>query len=195
MKSYATLDGYKNYYGSAEFQLDLIKWFKITMSSTNPQFPIILFADKRNLMTGMPSSTREKSFYFSFCIFLHALQAQAICKLSGSKVMESFHLKTNVPMISCGLGGLMHPAHILLESDLYPIGAEVTAYYEMIDIIKPAIRQQINELSEFASVDKLYDIVYNEVYKFQESLKNTKRNINSLYSEIPTYFLYPQNRK
>lgn len=195
MKSYATLDGYKNYYGSAEFQLDLIKWFKITMSSTNPHFPIILFADKRNLMTGMPSSTREKSFYFSFCIFLHALQAQAICKLSGSKVMESFHLKTNVPMISCGLGGLMHPAHILLESDLYPIGAEVTAYYEMIDIIKPAIRQQINELSEFASVDKLYDIVYNEVYKFQESLKNTKRNINSLYSEIPTYFLNPQNRK
>ena len=90
MKSNTTIEGYKNYYASLGFQRDLMSWFKVVKSSTHPRFPLILFAARHGnpeRVSGMPSQTRENSFYFSFCVFLHALQAQAICKLSGEDMM------------------------------------------------------------------------------------------------------------
>lgn len=90
MKSNTTIEGYKNYYASLGFQRDLMSWFKIVKSSTRPRFPLILSATRHgnpDRVFGMPSQTRENSFYFSFCVFLHALQAQTICKLSGKDMM------------------------------------------------------------------------------------------------------------
>ena len=56
-------------------------------------------------------------------------------KASGREMMDRFHAETGVPMISCGLGGIMHPAHVLFEAGLLPHGAKVPAYINMIDII------------------------------------------------------------
>lgn len=184
MKSNTTLEGYKAYYASLEFQRDLMSWFNVEKSVSHPQFPFIGFAERHfnpNRVSTMPSKTREKSFYFSFCIFLHTLQAQAICKISGREVMDKFHAETGVPKISCGLGGIMHPAHILKEAELLPNDIEVSAYIEMIDTILPAIKPQIEELDKYATTDTLYPIIEEEILAFRNRLEKGE--------EHPTYFV------
>lgn len=182
MKSNTTIEGYKNYYASLEFQKDLMAWFKVERNDTRRRFPWIGYASREhnpNRISFMPSQTREKSFYFSFCIFLHTLQAQAIYKVSGKEMMYKFHEETGVPMISCGLGGLMHPSHILDEAELLPVGAEVFAYIEMIDAIMPAIRLQIEELNKYAQTDMLYPIVEEEIIAFRNRLVNGAQHPNN----------------
>lgn len=175
MKSNTTIEGSKYYYASLEFQRDLMSWFNVGTIGTRLSYPWIGFASRSgnpNRTSYMPSQTREKSFYFSFCIFLHALQAQAIYKVSGRSMMNRFHAETGVPMISCGLGGIMHPSHILYEAELLPEDAEVPAYIEMIDTIMPAIRPQIEELNRYAPIDKLYPIVEEEIMAFRNRLED-----------------------
>lgn len=170
-----SIESYHNYYGSLEFQRDLMSWFDIRQSCTTPKFPWIGFASKsgnQHRKPGIPSSTREKSFYFSFCVFLHCLQAQAIFKLSGREMMYRFHSETGVPQISCGLGGIMHPAHTLLEADLFPVGAEEDAYIKMIDIILPEVHPLVEELRKYADTDELYKIIEDEILSFRQRLQN-----------------------
>lgn len=177
------IEDYRNYYGSVEFQRDLMSWFEITESCTTPKFPWIGFASgfrNSHPRPGIPSSTKEKSFYFSFCVFLHCMQAQAIFKLSGRDMMYRFHAETGVPQISCGLGGIMHPAHILYEAALLPVGAEIDAYIKMIDIILPAVRPQVEELGQYANTDELYKHVEDEILAFRLRLQNGEPH--------PTYF-------
>lgn len=184
MKCKCTLEGYKLYYGSLEFQTDLTSWFRIERSHTTPQYPLILFVDRKsnpNRKIGMPSSSTEKSFYFSFCVFFHCLQAQAISMISGRKQADLFHVETGVPLISCGMGGEMNPAHTLLEAELLPEWAEVPAYIQMIDIIMPAIRGQVEELSRYAPADKLYALINEEIIAFRSRLEKKE--------EYPAYLI------
>lgn len=174
MKAKFWVDDYKNYYGSLEFQRDLMKYFKVTKSYTKPPYPFIAYADYRSnppRIEGCPSSSREKNFYFSFCLFFHALQAQGISIHSGKEMMRKFHTETGIPMISCGLGGLMHPAHMLQEAGLLPEGAEIPAYVDMIDVILPALHSQVEELSAYSDVEKLYSFVEKEVMEFRQRLE------------------------
>lgn len=184
MKSNTTLDGYRNYYASLEFQKDLMSWFTVEMSRTQPRFPWIGYVERHfnpNRVSYMPSQTREKSFYFSFCVFFHTLQAQAICKLSGEEMMNKFHAETGVPKVSCGLGGIMHPSHILKEAELLPLGDEVSAYIDMIDTIMPAVRPQIEDLAIYAPIDNLIPIIEDEIIAFRDRLEKGL--------EHPGYFL------
>ena len=174
MKANFNVEDYKNYYESSEFQNDLMRYFKVTSSKTKPSYPFIAYVDARfnpSRIEGCPSSSREKNFYFSFCLFLRALQAQGISILSGREMMEKFHTETSVPMISCGLGGLMHPAHMLQEAGLLPQGAEIPLYISMIDVIFSAIRSQVMELSAYTDVDKLCSFVQEEVLSFCQRLE------------------------
>lgn len=184
MKSNTTLEGYKTYYSSLEFQKDLMSWFNVETIGKPLRFSMIKYADRNfnpNRSSFMPSKTREKSFYFSFCIFLYTLQAQAICKVSGEDMMYKFHAETGVPMISCGLGGIMHPSHILDEAELLPNKMEVSAYIEMIDTIMPAIRPQMEELNKYASNDILYSIIEEEIIAFRERLEKEEMHPSYLF--------------
>ena len=179
-----THEGYKNYYGSLEFQRDLMNYFKISRGFSGRPYPWIGFVSHMfnpPRREGCPSSTRERNFYFSFCLFFHCLQAQSIFILSGREMMDRFHAETGVPMISCGLGGVMHPAHVLLEAGLLPHGAEIPAYIKMIDEILPAIRAQVEELKAYGDTDKLYSYIKEEIMRFRLRLEKG--------SPHPTYLI------
>lgn len=107
------LRGFQSYYGSVEFQRDLMRWFDIGKSCSVPEFPWIGFASRSgnpHRPQGIPSSTKEKSFYFSFCVFLHSLQPQVIYRLSGREVMYRFHAETGVPRFRAvwGVSCILH---------------------------------------------------------------------------------------
>ena len=184
LKVNISLEGYKNYYGSLEFQRDLMRYFKVFPGFTGRHYPFIGSVGYRSnplRREGCPSSSREKNFYFSFCLFLHNLQAQSIFILSGREMMNKFHAETGVPMISCGLGGVMHPAHVLLEAGLLPHGAEIPAYIKMIDEIMPAIRAQVEELKAYGDTDKLYSYIKEEIMRFRLRLETGRPH--------PTYMI------
>jgi hypothetical protein len=186
MKENFNIEEYKNYYGNEEFQNDLMRYFKVTSRKTNPPYPFIAFvAHEFNpyRIEGCPSSSRDKNFYFSFCLFFHALQAQGIRILSGEEMMIKFHAETGVPMISCGMGGLMHPAHMLQEAGLLPEGAEIPLYISMIDVILPAIRSQVEELSAYSDVEKLHSFIKKEVMKFRQRLEEREPHPSYLIPE------------
>ena len=173
MNTIFNIENYQNYYGSLEFQRDLMGYFRVTKSKTEPPYPFIAHVDSHfnpSRIEGCPSSSCEKNFYFSFCLFFHALQAQGISILSGREMMEKFHVETRNPMISCGMGGLMHPAHMLQEAGLLPEGKEIPAYLNMMDVILPAIHSQVEELSTYADVEKLYSLIKEEVMEFRQRL-------------------------
>lgn len=187
MKCNTTLEGYKSYYSSIEFQKDLMRWFEVSKSYTRPKFPFICYADRyfnKQRPNGMPAATREKSFYFSFCVFFHCLQAQAIFKLSGRGVMYRFHAETGAPMISCGLGGVMHPAHTLYEAELLPEQGEVECYIQMINTILPAIRPQVEELGKYAPVEAMYSYIEHEILAFRDRLSNGENHPGYLEHEV-----------
>ena len=184
LKVNITLEGYKNYYGSLEFQRDLMRYFKVSSGFNGRPYPWIGFVSHRfNPLRreGCPSSKRENNFYFSFCLFLHNLQAQSIFILSGREMMDKFHAETGVPMISCGLGGVMHPAHVLLEAGLLPHGAEIPAYIKMVDEILPAVYGQIEELKAYGDTAKLYSYIKEEIMRFRLRLKTGRSH--------PTYLI------
>ena len=184
MKINITLEGYKQYYGSLEFQRDLMGYFNVSLSFAGRPYPMISHASPQfnpPRQEGCPSSSREKNFYFSFCLFFYNLQAQSIYILSGKEMMDRFHAETGVPLISCGLGGVMHPAHVLLEAGLLPYGAEVPAYIQMINVILAAIRSQVEELKAYADVEKLYIYIKDEILRFCQRLANGEHH--------PTYLI------
>lgn len=187
MQNNTTIEGYKNYYGSVEFQKDFMSWFTVSHDYGNKRIPFVGFATRRsnpNRKEGLPSENREKSFYFSFCVFFHCLQAQAIFKLGGRKKLEQFHSETGAPWINCGLGGVMHPSHTLLEAELLPNKEDTPAYVEMIDTILPAIRSQVEELGKYADVDVFYSYVEREILAFRERLANGESHPAYLEMEI-----------
>lgn len=184
MYVYTTLEGYKNYYGSFEFQRDLLRYFKVSRGFDGRPYPWIGFVIHMSnppRKEGCPSTIRENNFYFSFCLFFHSLQAQSIFILSGRDVMDRFHAETLVPMIVCGMGGVMHPAHILLEAGLLPYGAEIPEYIKMIDKILPAIKAQVEELKAYGDTDKLYSYMMEEIIRFRNRLESGRPH--------PTYLI------
>ena len=184
MYVYTTLEGYKSYYGSLEFQRDLLRYFKVSRGVTGQPYPWIGSVSHMSnppRKEGCPSSIRERNFYFSFCLFFHSLQAQSIFILSGREMMDRFHAETLVPMIVCGLGGVMHPAHILLEAGLLPYGAEIPEYIKMIDKILPAIKAQVEELKAYGDTDKLYSYMKEEIIRFRNRLESGRPH--------PTYLI------
>lgn len=174
-----SIEDYLNYFRSVEFHLDLRDWFIESIQLyKGKKFPWVGFASefKNPYRPAIPSSTRDKSFYFSFCVFLRCMQAQAIFQLSGRDTMYRFHAEQDFPLISCGLGGIMHPAHILWEANLLPVGAEVEPYIKMIDLVLPAIRSLVDELAAYANTDEIYQIVEKEILAFRQRLQNQEHH-------------------
>lgn len=176
MKCLATIEGYRSYYASLEFQQDLLKWFDVSIPYKGT-YPHVLFVAQQRHRCRIYSSyhrcsiNREKSFYFSFIIFFLCLQAKVIRELSGDSMKDLYHTKTGVPLFSCGLGGEMHPTGTLREANLLPCSEERPSYIEMIDIIMPALREQVAELAEYADVDEMYKLIEQEVIAYRELLK------------------------
>ena len=175
MDVYTTLEDYKSYYGSLEFQRDLLRYFQVFPGFTGRPYPWIgsvSHMSNPSRKEGCPSSIRSNNFYFSFCLFFHSLQAQSIFILSGREMMDRYHTETLVPMIVCGMGGVMHPAHILLEAGLLPEGDEIPEYIKMIDKILPAIKAQVEKLKAYGDTDKLYSFMKEEIIRFRNRLES-----------------------
>ncbi len=70
-------------------------------------------------------------YMFSVSVYFMTLCTQVVGKLFGWLQMENFMRASGWPLMSCGLGGLMHPIQIILESELFPQNAD-TRYFEIL---------------------------------------------------------------
>jgi hypothetical protein len=140
-----SLNNLQEYYQTT-FSSDFQTYFIVERSNTSDVDDgvfRVLFVDRRGLgrlelsellkiqgitsfiTSHFPAATSEQNKYFVMLTYYTAVVPQVICKVYGKQVMYAFHKASTWPIISCGLGGIMHPRHILLEADLlYPATAK-----------------------------------------------------------------------
>ena len=111
------------YYRTQDFERGLQNYFKVTESKDG--YRIIKHMDRRKngnatvpYLSLLEENASEKSIYFAFIFYYVLLCNYTIKEVAGMDALINFLKCTNWPMTSCGIGGIMSPNHMLLESDL-----------------------------------------------------------------------------
>lgn len=119
----ASMEVFISYY-TGRFASDLRRFFDISNDFGDRSYPFVL---------EMPCSVtnlRRKSmvwddlnhyYMFSAAVFYMSMCTQIVGRLYGWHQMENFMRASQWPMLSCGMGGLMHPIQVMWESELNPL--------------------------------------------------------------------------
>lgn len=136
---------FKDYYATS-FSKDLAKWFKIDNHFGDKKLGFIGFADGHNV-PNRPSRCSEVDEYgFSVACFYTFLVPQIVAL--STECFEAFYLFSQAsgwPILSCGLGGFMSPAQILMEADLEPHSNERARYISMLKAVEEYFIQDVKK--------------------------------------------------
>jgi len=142
------------------------------------------------------------SVCFAAAVFYTSACPQVIGKLYGRKAMEDFHKASGWPMLNCGMGGLMSPVQVMMESRLFPYSTELddfvkvfieaSAYLEadIVDFFRndstnlnPAAYVAVRETVD---VDALHEELSRQRDLFLRWLRDPRTNYESYYVPIET---------
>jgi len=135
---------FKEYY-TLRFPSDLSKFYDIDVTCRNFAYPFVLGmepprVDENGRCYG--HNKKRNAFWFegdrhfgmfAAAVFYTSACAQVVGKLYGRKAMEDFHKASGWPMLNCGMGGLMSPVQVMLESRLYPCTAGLDDFIKVFD--------------------------------------------------------------
>lgn len=135
--NHTNMERFVNYY-LTQFEKDLKAYYDMSMTSRGDRYPFIGFmseplnCNKRQYIKWSVdgADSQEHIHMFSAAIFHTSLFPQVIGKLYGVPAMEDFLAASGWPWMNCGLGGLMSPVRVVLESELRPGDDESEAYKE-----------------------------------------------------------------
>lgn len=110
-------------YYTRRFASDLRDFFDIRNDFGDRTYPFVL-----EMPSGVTNLQRRYMVWedmnhyhmFSAAVFYMSMCTQIIGRLYGWNQMENFMRASQWPMLSCGMGGLMHPIQVMWESKLYP---------------------------------------------------------------------------
>lgn len=139
---------FQEYY-TTKFSADLQKWFVIQLvQSSGKSFNFIPHAGG-TFVPHRPAKSSDTPFHelcFSAACFFTFLIPQLVAKdLDGEQILYEFSRASGWPILSCGLGGIMHPAHILQEADLVPKKEVVNEYMLLMDVVLAYFKQDVLE--------------------------------------------------
>lgn len=118
-----TKERFASYY-TKRFSSDLKSFYDIRSDFGDGSYPFVL-----SMACDEHSNTHRKSMkwddndhfdMFSVSVFFTSMCSQVIGRLYGWFQMENFMRASGWPMLNCGMGGLMHPINVIVESNLYP---------------------------------------------------------------------------
>ena len=114
---------------------------------------MILFAERiKNDYRSLSSKIgKEEQYFFSAAVFFHVLIPQVIIRIAGRNAFDLFIKSSAWPRFSAGMGGPVSAEQWLQESDLIPLGKEVSYYNALLDITLPFFQ---SELSSFFRGDQ-----------------------------------------
>lgn len=162
------------YYRTQDFERGLQNYFKVTESEDG--YRIILHMDRHfngNVTTPhyslLEEDGSEKSIYFAFIFYYVLLCNNTIKEVAGMDALINFLKSTNWPLTSCGLGGIMSPNQMLVESDLvYP--DDSTNCQKALAVFRETIPFMKEELNNFfkGDADNLNQAAYDEFAKVMD---------------------------
>ena len=121
-----TTESFVSYY-TTRFESDLRTFYDISNDFGDRTYPFVLEMPCRvtNLRRkDMVWDDLNHYYMFSAAVFYMSMCTQIIGRMYGWHQMENFMRASGWPMLSCGMGGLMHPIQVMWESELYPISSD-----------------------------------------------------------------------
>ena len=110
------------------FESDLRTFFDISNDFGDRSYPFVLamYTDSRTnpQRKNMIWDDLNHYYMFSAAVFYMSMCSQIVGKLYGWHQMENFMRASGWPMLSCGMGGLMHPIVVMGDSELYPMSSD-----------------------------------------------------------------------
>lgn len=114
-------------YYTQRFESDLRMFFDVTNTFGDCSYPFVLEMPSgvTNLMRQhMVWDSVNHYYMFSAAVFYMSMCTQIVGRLYGYHQMENFMRASGWPMLSCGMGGLMHPIQVMMESRLSPFNPD-----------------------------------------------------------------------
>ena len=205
-----TKERFISYY-TGRFSSDLQRYYDIKKDFGDRTYPFVLSVANDNYMNTRRSSMRWEGIdhfnMFSVSVFFMSMCTQVIGKLYGWLQMENFMRASGWPMLNCGMGGLMHPVQVILESKLYPQQVDA-GYYDVLHVASEYLFADFldflsghaNNLNPSA-YRQLYDIVVirdvaaemqAQVALFEAWLDDHTTNYPSIYVKFPHIKNHPE---
>ena len=189
-------------YYTHRFEGDLIKYFDIERCSDRRGYPVVLFMEMFNQHNVRRCDIHWQGlthyYMFSSAVFYMALCTQTIGHLYGYQQMENYMCASGWPALCCGMGGVMHPIHTILESDLFPSKSFDSDYLNVLDMageylvedflnfFKPAVAN----LNAKAHTELLKVVDINDLRKELEEQTSLYRNwILDPETQYPSYYV------
>ena len=195
-------DTFVNYY-TQRFESDLRRFFDISMDFGDGTFPFVLEMPSgvTNLQRGhMVWDNLNHYYMFSAAVFYMSMCTQIVGRLYGWHQMENFMRASQWPMLSCGMGGLMHPIQVMWESELNPLNGD-DSYTEtllnagkylkkdFLDFMQNGAlclnRTAHNALVEVVDVNALSELFDQQEQLYCDWIKNTETVYESNYVPYP----------
>ena len=198
----ASMEVFVSYY-TGRFASDLRRFFDISNDFGDRSYPFVL---------EMPCSVtnlRRKSmvwddlnhyYMFSAAVFYMSMCTQIVGRLYGWHQMENFMRASQWPMLSCGMGGLMHPIQVMWESELNPLTPD-DSYTEtllnagkylkkdFLDFMKKGARclnhKAHNSLVSVVDIDQLSELFDEQQMLYCDWVKDPETKYESIYVAYP----------
>lgn len=120
-------------YYNRQFTYDLKKFYNITQDFGDRSYPFVLGMTKSYNPERQDIDWKDINHYYMFSVgvYFMSMCTQCVGKLFGWHQMENFMRASGWPMLSCGMGGLMSPIQVVIESELYPVPGSEAKYHEV----------------------------------------------------------------
>lgn len=174
-----TFNFFEEYYKSGKFNEGLNHYFKLSITSSGYLF-IPHVARYFNENVTMPHSSSSllgddsetelgESICFAITFYYVCLINYAINKFYGMEVLCDILKQSGLPLVSCGLGGIMSPHHAMTEADLIFVRASKNQK-RAIALFNDTKTFMINELKKSIKFKETSDVFWqfieNEIEKF-----------------------------
>ncbi len=197
-----TTESFVSYY-TGRFESDLRRFFDISNDFGDRTYPFVLEmpCGVTNLSRkGMIWDDLNHYYMFSAAVFYMSMCTQIVGRLYGWHQMENFMRASQWPMLSCGMGGLMHPIQVMWESELYPMNPD-DSYTEtllnagrylkkdFLDFMKkgePCLdRSAHNDLVDAVDINELSALFDKQQMLYCEWIKNPETKYEGNYVAYP----------
>ena len=126
-ESQVTSEKFVSYY-TKQFAQELRRFYHIVNDFGDRSYPFVLQMNSDEYenrdRVNMVWADRQHYYMFSAAVYYMSMCTQVVGKLYGWSAMEDFMRASGWPMLSCGMGGLMHPVQTVWESGLQPFAAD-----------------------------------------------------------------------
>lgn len=167
------IDYYKH-----EFQQDLCRFYDMSGHFGDKSYPFVPFmachGRDNSARRSMTWSGTSHFYMFSASVFYMSLCTQVVGRLYDWEQMRNLLRASGWPLMFCGLGGLMHPIQMILESELYPM-FPFDSYLDVLDTVGKYLIDDFLAFFNGHSAN-LNDVAYQKLCKVA-NIKNMRKEI------------------